>query len=102
MKRKKREAKKSATDNALAIALSELSNELSLLAKQKGRIEYSLDKAKKSAADAQKTENTLRSKLTELSKLESRFTTDIGEKEHKLLNIREKINKIRMAREELS
>ena len=102
MKRKKRIAKKGATDNALSIALSELSNELSLLAKQKNKIKYSLDKAKKKVADAQKTENILRSKLTELATLEARSTTDIGEKEHKLLNIRDKINKVRMAREELS
>jgi len=97
----KKPQQRSQSKDVLSGAVAEISKELRALASEKQRLENELEKAKKKAGNTRELENMLRDKLTKLTALETKLSSDIGNKEHKLTEVREKLSKVRKAREEL-
>ena len=98
----KEKVKQASNNNILSDALNELSKELKLLSGEKRRLEVVLDNAKRNVVQAQETEKLLRDRLQKLTSLETKLATEIIDKEHKLSEIKDKISKVRKAREELA
>jgi len=97
-----RRIKKENTKSALSDALAELSSELKILAKEKNKLEREMNNTINKGSKTKELIGSLKERLARLEVIELEFDRKVSYDEHKLADVKSKLNKVKKAREELS